>query len=196
VLAFPNVAAILPANVRPPLTALSTESNPIDSFVPGGFAPSTPKRSEVTLGNYGVRANAAAGQASIRFEAKRDALLAVPVAGYPLAGGNKIEIVQDGQRRPVTLSDNPENTWGIAYANVKKGPFSLVLSDAGSNTSNANWFAIEAPHVVGRLDALTKRILDNNLLFILLGMIFGFALLARRLIARRLLVGQTSNQEA
>jgi hypothetical protein len=181
VLAYPSVAAILPANVRPPLAAISIENKPIESFVVGGFPPSTRKRSERTLGNYGAPASAAPGQASIRFEAKRDDLLAIPVAGYPLADGNKIEIVQDGQRRPVALNDNPENLWGIAYADVKKGPFSLVLSDA----SNANWFAIEAPYVVGRLDAFTKRLLANYFLFISLGIILGFLLLTQRVIARR-----------
>jgi hypothetical protein len=181
VLAFPSVAAILPANIRLPLTAISIESNPIDAFVAGGYSPSSPKRSEMTWGNYGAHTNAATGQASIRFEAKRDELLAIPVAGYPLAGGNKIEIIQDGQRHPVALNDNPENSWGVAYVNVKKGPFSLLLSE----TSNANWFAIEAPYVVGSLDALTKHILDNYFVFMLLGGILGFASLVLHFIDKR-----------
>jgi len=179
VLAFPNVAAILPSNIRPPLTAISIESNPTGSFAVGGFSPSTPKRVETTLGNYGVHVNAATSRASIQFEVKRDALLAIPVAGYPLTDGNKIEMVQDGQRHPISLSNNPENSWEIAYANVKKGQFSLVLSDS----SNANWFAVEAPYVVGRLDAFTKSVLDNYFLFILLGITLGFASFARHFFA-------------
>jgi hypothetical protein len=181
-LASPNVAAILPANIRPALEAISIESNPIGAFVVGGVSPKTPKRTEMTLGSFSTSSNAPAGQASLRFDAKRDDLLAIPVAGYPLAGSNKIEIIQNGQQHRVTIGNNPENSWAIAYAHVDKGPFSLFLS----TSSNAGeWFAIEAPYVIGRLDGFIKQLLDNYFLFILLGMITGLALLTQQILVNR-----------
>src|ERR1035437_4872226 len=75
ILASPTVRAILPTNIRPPLTAASIESEPAGAFVADGYYPTTPKRTDWTLGSYGAQGDAATGQATIRFDANQQRAL-------------------------------------------------------------------------------------------------------------------------
>jgi hypothetical protein len=117
--------------------------------------------------------------------------LAIPVAGYPLAAGNAIVIVQNGQRFPLTVAANPGNTWTIVYANVEQGAFSIEL--LGANASA--WLAIKPPTVAGRLDAYVTALLRNALLFVALGVVLGFSLLVQYLMARRVQVKRSIGRE-
>jgi hypothetical protein len=176
ILSSPNIRAILPTNIKPPLTAATIESKPVNAFVVDGFYPTTPKLTGMILGSYSAEGDAATGQASIRFDANRQsALLAIPVAGYPLNSGIKLEIEQNGQRKPVAIKSNPKESWGMAYAKVDNGAFSIHLGD----TSATTWVAIGAPTATGRLDALTNGLLANFLVFIMLGLVAVVVLLAQ-----------------
>ncbi|MDR3479729.1 MAG: hypothetical protein P4L91_03355 [Burkholderiaceae bacterium] len=181
ILATPEVASILPANIRPPIPFASVDSEPAGSFIVGGVSPATSTGAEKAVGNYRAEGNSATGKASIRFATPRRARLAIPLAGYPLAAGNAIVIAQNGQRLPLTVAANPGNSWTIAYANVEPGAFSIEL--LGANASA--WLAIKPPTVVGRLDAFVTALLRNALLFVALGVVLGLALLAQYLMARR-----------
>lgn len=168
ILSSPTIRAILPTNIRPPLAYTSFESNPADTFVANGCYPTTPKRTGVALGSYGTQGNAATGQATIRFDAnKQSALVAIPVAGYPLSDGIKLEIEQNGQRTPIVMKSNPGKSWGVAYVKAGSGAFFIHLTD-GSTT---NWLAVGTPSVVGRLDVLTKALLAMYPVFMMLGLV-------------------------
>jgi hypothetical protein len=176
ILASPNILAILPTNISRPLTHTSIKSKSAGAFVINGYYPTTPKRTGMTLGSYSAEGDAATGQASIRFDANRQsALLAIPVAGYPLSSGIKLEIEQNGQRKPVAIKSNPKESWGMAYAKVDNGAFSIHLADSSTTT----WLAVGAPTVSGRLDALTNSLLANYFVFILLGIVVAVLLLTQ-----------------
>jgi len=178
ILASPTIRAILPTNIRPPLTAASIESEPAGAFVADGYYPTTPKRTDWTLGSYGAQGDAATGQATIRFDAnQQSALLAIPVAGYPLNNDIKLEIEQNGQRKPVAIKSSPRESWGMAYIKVDKGPFSIMLTDL--SRGNTGWLAVGAPVVAGRWDALTNGLLANFLVFIMLGLVVVVLLLTQ-----------------
>lgn len=171
-----TVREILPANIRPPLMPTSSEITPPGSFVPDGYYPSIPKRTGMTLGSYSRKGDAATGRATIRFDPnKQGTLLAIPVSGYPLKDGIKLEIEQNGQRKPVFLPNNPKESWKMVYIKVDKGSFSILLSDFNRGTSG--WMAVGAPFVAGRLDAFINLLLAKSYVFMLLGLITGILLL-------------------
>jgi hypothetical protein len=191
ILATPEVASILPANIRPPLPFTSVDNEPSGSFIVGGVSPATSTGTEKAVGNYRAEGNSATGKTSIRFTTPRRALLAIPVAGYPLAAGNAIVIVQNGQRFPLTVAADPGSAWTIAYANVEQGAFSIEL--LGANASA--WLAIKPPTVAGRLDAFVTALLRNALLFVAVGVVLGFSLLVQYLMARRVQVKRSIGRE-
>lgn len=176
ILASPDIWTILPTNIRPPLTVALIESNPADAFVVDGFYPTTPKRTDMTLGSYGTQGDTATGQTSIRFDTnKQSALLAIPVAGYPLSSGIKLEVEQNGQRSPIIMKKNPRESWEMAYTKVGNGAFSIHLVDS----STTAWLAVGSPSVTGRLDALTNGLLAKYPAFLILGLIVVVLLLTK-----------------
>lgn len=176
ILASPTVRSILPGNIRRPLTPASVESIPEGAFLAGGHRSAAPKRTDWTLGSYGAQGNAATGRARIGFDAiEQSTRLAIPVAGYPLHDDIRLEIEQNGERRPVVMKSNPKDSWGTAYFKVDKGPFFIVLADLG----NTGWLAVAAPAVAGRLDGLTNDLLANYRVFIALGLAAMVLALAR-----------------
>jgi len=185
ILASPTVSAILPTNISRPLTPTSIDSIPAGAFVADGYYPTTPKRTDWTLGSYGAQGDAATGKASVRFDAiQQGALLAIPVAGYPLNNDIKLEIEQNGQRKPVAIKSNPRESWGMAYIKVDKAPFSIMLTDLSSG--NTGWLAVGAPVVTGRWDALTNGLLANYFVFIMLGLAAGVLVVTQYGLTRRL----------
>ena len=176
ILASSSIQGILPSNIRRPLTPILIENKPTDVFVEDGFYPTTPKRSDVSWGSYGAQGNAATGRVSILFDNNKQSVwLAIPVAGYPIASGMKLEIEQNGQRKPVLMKSNPQESWGIATVAVDKGPFAIHLTDSSSTV----WMAAGVPSVTGKLDELTRYILANYLAFIILGLVAGVLLLVQ-----------------
>jgi hypothetical protein len=167
ILALPGIQAILPTNIRVPLEPVLIESQSANAFVPDGYYPTTPTRVGMTLGSYGAQGDAATGEVLIRFDTnKQKTLLAIPVAGYPLSSGIKLEVEQNGHRTPVIIQSNPKESWGTAFARVGNGAFSIHLVDSSTTT----WLAVGVPVATGRLDAFTKVLLTNYLVFIVLGM--------------------------
>jgi hypothetical protein len=172
----PEIRAILPTNIRAPLEPLSVTISPAGAFVPDGYSPTTPKRYGMTLGSYVAQGDATKGEAWMQFDGNRQsAVLAIPVAGYPLRSGITLQVEQNGRRSPVVIKGNPEESWGTAYAKVGKGAFSIHLSDASATT----WVAVGGPCLTGRLDALTNSLLAHYRVFLTLGLVAIMSLLAQ-----------------
>jgi hypothetical protein len=176
ILASPTVRAILPTNIRPPLTPTSIESEPSAAFVAEGCYSTTPAREfGMTLGSYGPQGNGATGQASLQFGSNMTSgIIEIPVAGYPL-NGNKLEVEQRGQRTPIVLESNPHESWVMAFAKVRTGAFSIVVTDESASF----WLAVGAPVMTGRLDSLVSRLLASYPVFIMLGLVAGVLLVTR-----------------
>ena len=174
ILSYPVIRTILPTNIRCPLYPVSIISKPIDAFVIDGYYPTTPRRVDTILGSYGLRGCAATGNASLRFDDNRQSsLFAIPIAGYPLSKGMKIEVEQNGKRKPISIKTNPKESWGMAYVKVDKGPFTIQINDL----SNTAWVAMGYPILVGRLDLMIYSLLDNYLSVSMLGLFVGMLLL-------------------
>jgi len=169
ILEQPGIRDILPANINAPLKPYSVEIKPGGAFVGNGYYYTTPRRADTTWGSYVPGpGNDATGEMILHFKndagAKR---IAIPVAGYPLNDGLSIQVAQNGAARPVSINDNPKESWGTAYAKVSTGDFSIVLKDP----SHSWWMAVAGPVVRGNLDNLTDRILLKFPFFILLGVL-------------------------
>jgi len=163
------IRTILPSNISQPLEIVSIEMAPEDSFVANGYSKNMPKRTDILFGSHGAQAGNATGNLTMRFDAiNRTALLVIPVAGYPLNNGIKVEVEQAGQRKSVAIRNNPEESWGTGYARVNEGPFSLLITDA--NSADSGWIAVGAPGIAGRLDVLINRLLISHTMFIILGL--------------------------
>ena len=174
ILASPTIRAILPTNIRIPLEPVLVASQPADAFVIDGYYPSTPKRTGISVGSYSAQGVAATGEVTIQFDtSKQSAMLAIPVTGYPLSSGIKLEVEQNGQRNPVSMKSNPKESWAMAYVKVESGAFSIKITDS----STTAWVAIGAPLVMGKLDALINGLLANYLVFMLLGLVGGVSLI-------------------
>jgi len=168
ILASRDIRGILPTAIRPPLEPAYISSSPDQAFIAEGYYQTTPKRAGVTLGSYSAHGDAATGEASIRFDYDRqNALLMIPVAGYPLSDGIRLEVEQNGQTIPVSIKSNPKESWGMAYAQISNGEFSIKLDD----TSTSTWLAVGMPAVTGRLDAFINALLAKYYIFLSFGLI-------------------------
>lgn len=170
ILRSPAIRQIMPNNVRSPLAFLSHQSEPKEAFVTPGFYSSTPARSDPTLGSYGIKGDNARGHATIQIEASpASAVIAFPVAGYPLAPGMTLEIEQKGQRKPLRIAANPKESWGIGYVHVSKGLITLNLADLNSTT----WMAVGTPKLAGNFDYITNVLLSRFSAFLMLGVLIA-----------------------
>lgn len=165
ILASPVVRAFLPSKIRTPLNPVWIKSEPAGAFMAEGYFRTTPKRESMTFGSYGRQGNLAIGRALLEFNSTSASNLAIPVAGYPLSPGIKLEMEQDGRRHPLLIEKQPKESWGVVYAKVNNGPFYIELTDGNPSF----WVAIGAPSVVGRLDALTNCLVGSNFLFVMVG---------------------------
>lgn len=165
---------ILPSNIRPAMNVTFVSINPFSAFVSNGYFPATPKRSDPTLGSYGLQGDAAVGFAKITYGRNNQAaVLAIPVAGYPLNGGIKIEIEQSGKRTPLKIEKNPKESWQLIYVKVANVPFSIYLTDS----SPTAWLAVGSPVLTGKFDNMTQHLIDSYSLFIMVGFAFGILLI-------------------
>lgn len=172
ILASPHLRAILPANIRAPMTPVSIDPKADAAFVPNGVFPATPKRAGLVLGSYGSDGDAAVGQVSIRFPGTRQGgLIAIPVAGYPTGQGIAIAIEQDGRRDALRVERDPKESWDVAHARVEEGPFSIVLTDRSTST----WVAIGAPTLAEGLAAEVEGLIGNWGIFLAIAFVLATA---------------------
>ena len=169
-----DMRAILPANIKPPMIHTSVVSHPTGVFVVDGVAPTTPKRTGMVWGSYGVQGNTSTGDVKIGFEANKDSMmLAIPVAGDSRSNGINIEVEQKGRRSPLVIKKNPKGPWKTVYVKVCKGPFFIHVTDLSSMA----WVAVGAPSVTGIWDPLTLSLLARWPFFIMLGLAAGVLLI-------------------
>jgi len=169
ILNMPEIRGILPNNIRPGLTPVSVESSPADAFIGNGYFPSVPKRPDTTWGSSNALGDKGMGKLVLKFTVPNNSRLEIPFDGYPLGERMKIEVEHDGKLSPIELAADPRESWGYGYARVKKGPFSIHVTDA----SLKYWTAVGLPTVKwqGRLDRLTDKVLAKYYLFFILGLV-------------------------
>ncbi len=165
---WPEIRKILPDNIRPPLSPVSIESKPVDAFIGNGYFYTTPKRTDTTLGSHNAQGDKGTGQLLMKFEAVNRGEIELPVAGYPLGAGMKIEIEQNGKSSRVIIESDPKESWGIGRAKVERGAFTVRVTDS----SLKYWAAVSIPTLKGggKFDRLTEKLLSKHYLFILVGL--------------------------
>lgn len=177
ILKSPEIVAILPSNLISLPTRVSVESKPDNAFVIDGYGPGTPKRPDMTHGSFGAKGKATTGLATIRYQNNSyGSMLKIPVGGYPLSAGIKIEIEQNGRLNPLIMESNPKESWRMAYVKVGSGAFSIRLTDS----STTAWVAIGTPSIAGRegrLDGLTNALLANYAWFLMFGAVLELMVL-------------------
>jgi hypothetical protein len=174
ILASPTIRSILPSAIRAPLKTISIKGVDNKAFVADGLDPSMAKPKRAALGSYGPLAEKDIGEAIVTYDAGRQGnYVSIPVAGYPLKRGMKIEIEQHGRRRTASISSDPKESWGMAYAKVDGGLFDIHLIDS----SSSHWLAVGEPAIAGKWDEIIGRLLSSGHVFVT----FGLAILLGRI---------------
>ena len=166
ILSSPEIREILPPSIGNTIK-FKGFSKPSKEFVLDGYYITTPGIADTVIGSYNSKGDGGIGQAELAFESRvGKGEVMIPVAGYPLNSGMKIEIVQGNKKEPVRIDTNPKETWGIAYAKLTDNNFSLLLTDSSATT----WLAIGTPSVSSKLDGLTIKLLSHYFLPIIIGL--------------------------
>ena len=166
ILSTPEIRAILPANINYQVRSVSTADRSADVFVLNGYYPTTPQRADSVYGSYNSQGDGGIGKRSIKFQTKiTSGIVEIPVAGYPLNNGMKVEIEQQGQKKVMSIESNPKESWGTASGRIKGGEFTVHLTDSSTTT----WVAVGSPTVITKLDHLTSNLVANYYLFLLVG---------------------------
>jgi hypothetical protein len=167
IIEFPGIREILPPNVSSPFKTVAIEKRPAEAFVLNGYNHATPKEYDSAWGSFTINGDAAMGYMELRYNTHcKNTKIEIPLAGLPLHEGMKLEIEQNGQRKPVTIKENPKDSlWTTAYAKVNSGPFSICLTDS----SKTAWMAIGAPVMVSRFDKRIDNLLSHYYVFIVIG---------------------------
>ena len=170
-----KIREILPWNINPGLEPTAVKTSPGDGFVADGYYPTTPHYTGSVWGSYNKQGgDLATGQLILKFDGDASIKkIIIPVAGYPADKGIKLEVEQNGTRKPVVFDSNPRESWSMAAIKVQNGKFSILASD----TSKATWIAISKPLVAGRLDGFISRMLQRYYVFVLLGIMASIFLI-------------------
>jgi len=177
ILHLPWIKDILPSNIRPPIRNTSVNIEPVNSFVNNGYYQTTPELAGMTLGSFNGDGDYSTGQARLDYHSDTPSHYSIPVAGYPLNQGIKLEVIQNNTDKPVKIDFDPGENWTKGYFSVDKGAFSILLTD--SNNGYAGWLAIGEPLVVGRLDDFVELLLTHCSLLIFIGMLMVLLFLSR-----------------
>jgi len=168
IIEMPGIRETLPYNISSPLICHSVNTIPGNSFIINGYDRTAPAGTDTVWGSYNSQGNAAIGHIALQYDIRSiDTKLEIPVAGYPLEKGMKLELEQNGQRKPIVVKENPGEAWTLAYVKVNKGPFSISLTDS----SAAGWLAVGAPRIASRFDTRINNLLYQYYVFILIGIV-------------------------
>ena len=162
----------LPFSIREPINYIAVHKNPDNKFLFNQCCyPSTPKSEHITFGSYGKKGDITTGKIEIEFDftQSQSPWVAIPIAGYPLAENIKLEIEQNGERTPITMEHNPRESWQTPYMKIRKGIFSIHLTDLNPEI----WVAVGMPVEIGRLDRFVNTLLSNYYIFLIMGIVFG-----------------------
>jgi hypothetical protein len=157
-LSHPEIRAILPVSVRPPI-ALDGVSNPPSAFVRDGVADPTPRLAEYRIWGSFTPAGAAA-QGEWRSEPIVRPTLSywkIEIAGYLGQPGLSLELISltTGMvLATVVPTPLPRESWCAAYVRAPDTAAVLVARDA----SASQWFAFSEPVVMGRFSYWAWRI--------------------------------------
>jgi hypothetical protein len=178
ILSWPEIRKILPGNLMP-LKPITIQNKPEGTFITNGYFPTTGNATDSTLGSYHSEGpgDGAIGEAIIQFSSNQNEVK-FDVAGFPLNEGMKLEIEQNGHRKPVSIKDNPKESWKTVYAKVDKGPFSIRITDSSTTT----WMAITMPLPLGRIDRLVEKTYYKYYLFLFLGVAMVLFLIMKHIL--------------
>lgn len=170
----PTVRTILPRNIGAPMAGTIVARSEGDARIDAGYGADVPSPEGPAWGTHGAQESATILQFSVAFPAPQRAYrIRIPVAGEPEASGIKIEIEQDGKRRPLYTRAASETTWGIATATVRGRPFTVHVTDASLNA----WVAVGSPVAVGRWDDRIDRLVTRWDVFVITGAVMAVAVL-------------------
>jgi hypothetical protein len=166
-LANPQLRAILPHTLTVP-TLLQSHQND-STFVSNGFYPTTGKyQNETTLGSYNRRGNPNMG----RFESLpiklNHSVMEIPVAGYLGEKGLTLQLVVEGEPKPIIITPPKlaREGWVSCYVRTPDKPFKLIAIDNRSD----KWFAFAMPRSIGTLSFITLWILERGWILLLTGL--------------------------
>jgi len=157
-LSHPEIRAILPVSVRPPI-ALDGMSNPPSAFVRDGVADPTPRLAEYrTWGSFTPAGAAAQGEwRSAPIIRPTLSYWKIEVAGYLGQPGLSLELISltTGMvLATVVPTPLPRESWCAAYVRALDTAAVLVARDA----SASQWFAFSEPVEMGRFSYWAWRL--------------------------------------
>ncbi|MGC4035401.1 MAG: hypothetical protein QM764_05520 [Chitinophagaceae bacterium] len=191
ILSWPEIRQILPPSISPGINPATIQQQPSEVFVKNGFYPTTTGYSDSSWGSYNSRGDTATGEIYLNFETfTTGGHIKIPIAGYPLNNGIKLEIRQNKVSSPISISENPKETWLMVDAKIQKGPFSIYASDSSKTT----WLAIGKPIIQGRVDNFIIRILSHYYLFLLTGLIVFVCLVIASCLPLKTVAALTKHQ--
>ncbi|CAM3037312.1 hypothetical protein [Rariglobus hedericola] len=171
----PSIRAILPTNVRAPLSPLKTTNTVGNAFRPDGFGPTfTNRDSETSWGSFDA-SGGATGSVELQFPAEaRTAWLKISVTGYSNNKDFALTLIdQKGTEHKITLTASAVSRWRSVFFHRPAGPFTLRMTDNSPNS----WLAFTLPREVGALSLVAGFLQDQAGIIAFLGVaLIGIAL--------------------
>jgi hypothetical protein len=170
IIELPGIREILPSNINGSIKLISTHIKPDTAFVVNGYYFTTPKLPDTAWGSYTEQGDKAMGDMSLQFTSNLiNMKFGIPVSGYPVHDGIMLAINQNGKLTPLTIKNNPGESWGTAYGRITSKDFSIYIKD--SSAAWGGWLAVGKPFILGRFDSATTRLLSHYYVFILIGVV-------------------------
>jgi hypothetical protein len=178
IIELPGVREFLPTNIKEPLRPDSITTQPNSAFVINGYNKTFPEnRPDTAWGSYNKQRDSAMGSTLLHFNAHhKNVTIEIPVTGYPLDNGIKLEFIQNGQVKQLRAPDNPGEYWYACHTRLNDGDFSIRITDS----SATSWVAIGKPLEIGRLERLTNWLLEHYYFLISIGATIVLVLLATK----------------
>ena len=160
----PTLQKILPAivniGIKPSSIVISEKS-----FVTNGglYHTTKPVNYKPFFGSYSGLGDASTGELLLEYPAIPGVhSLSLAVAGYPLQESMQLFVkTGTGQKIPIKVPFNPQETWQEVVFENPGVPFSIVAVDGSPTT----WLAIGLPTPIGRLSVWTKWLLSHWWIF-------------------------------
>jgi hypothetical protein len=174
-LANPKMRSILPHSLTVPPLLQSHQKQSV--FVANGFYPTTGKyQNETVLGSYNNNRNQGVGKFESTPIQLKHSYMEIPVAGYLGKEGLSLQLVVEGQEKPIMITPPqlPREQWVSYYVRTPNKPFKLVAIDNNPDF----WFAFAMPRSLGALSFVTIKLLEYGWIVLLIGISLLFAIFA------------------
>ena len=159
------ISLILPYNIRAGLQPVKVISNE-SSFTKLGYYPTTPLV-QGAVGSYTLTGDKSQGQMIVIYKVNNGGEMQIPVSGYPMNDGNKLELSQHGLMKRINFDENPKESWVTKSVGVHTGEIAMITTDS----STTSWLAVAPPTVMGRLDVFANKLLNYWYVFAVVGLL-------------------------